>query len=329
MTTNIPRFATQEKALAYIRHVMPTCPEEITVIVDSGVDEDFVQTAFPSVDEYCGAHCYRITYLSNQMTLHVEYKDDALILAVFRGTIDIDRLTPLQRKVYEKAISVATRTKFAHKNDEYGLALALHDWVGLNSRYNREIHKDGCLAGIILHGEGRCECYSRAYRLLCRLAGLDCRYIVGVVGEPHAWNIIKINGQWVHVDCTHDDPTPDTPGRVQHLYFGMSDATISRTRTWDRDKYPACSTESLWYMKKYARTFPTLNDMALELVRMIKKGDRNAELLGYVEEVARVGDATNEMRKAAVNACNQGLFTHCIGREIDPGFVVLSPYDGD
>ncbi len=63
----------------------------------------------------------------------------------------------------------------------------------------------------------------------------------------HGWNLVKINGNWYHVDVTWDDPVPDTPGRVNHTYFMLSDQAISTTNTtrkhnhynWDSKNYTA------------------------------------------------------------------------------------------
>ena len=43
----------------------------------------------------------------------------------------------------------------------------------------------------------------------------------------HAWNLIKIDGEWYHIDVTWDDPTPDLLGRVNHVFFLISDDAIA------------------------------------------------------------------------------------------------------
>ncbi len=68
-----------------------------------------------------------------------------------------------------------------------------------------------------------CAGYSAAYTLLCRLCGLD---VFTGGGSGHAWNLIKMNSEWVHVDTTWDDngglvddEKSITP--VTYQYFGV------------------------------------------------------------------------------------------------------------
>ena len=46
-------------------------------------------------------------------------------------------------------------------------------------------------------------------------------------GMDHCWNLIKIYGNWHHVDMTWDDPITNVEGRVLHDYFLKTDKEIS------------------------------------------------------------------------------------------------------
>lgn len=61
--------------------------------------------------------------------------------------------------------------------------------------------------------KGVCEDYSRLYKTLCDAAGLACEVVTGDAREffkpyravhdnPHAWNAVKVDGQWQLVDVT-------------------------------------------------------------------------------------------------------------------------------
>ncbi|TXF90821.1 hypothetical protein FUA23_05110 [Neolewinella aurantiaca] len=60
--------------------------------------------------------------------------------------------------------------------------------------------------------KGVCEGYSRLYQRVANLAGLECEMVTGYargdvmvpgsMGIGHAWNAVKIDGEWQLLDCT-------------------------------------------------------------------------------------------------------------------------------
>ena len=61
--------------------------------------------------------------------------------------------------------------------------------------------------GVLLNKTGVCSSYAGAFKLLAQQAGLECIVVTGNLdGElPHAWNKIKIDGEWRIVDSTNND----------------------------------------------------------------------------------------------------------------------------
>ncbi|MDY3869088.1 MAG: transglutaminase domain-containing protein, partial [Pyramidobacter sp.] len=91
---------------------------------------------------------------------------------------------------------------------------------------------------VLVKREGTCDGYSAAFQLLCRLAGVESLIIRGKTGGRHSWNMVRVDGQWRHIDVTWDDPLPDTPCRVVYDYFMLTDSQISKDHSWEGD-YPA------------------------------------------------------------------------------------------
>ena len=63
----------------------------------------------------------------------------------------------------------------------------------------------------------------------------------GSVGGGHAWNLVKVDGNWYQLDICWNDVC----GRYDEengclTYFLVDDDFMSTTRAWERDKYPAC-----------------------------------------------------------------------------------------
>ncbi|MGN0488587.1 MAG: Ig-like domain-containing protein [Ruminococcus sp.] len=123
---------------------------------------------------------------------------------------------------------------------EYKKALFLHDKLAESCKYvdgNARYHS---AYNALVTNRCVCEGYSKAYSYLLSLVGIDSKCINSKSME-HCWNIIKISGNWYHVDVTKDDPLPDTCGLVRHRYFLCSDSflkndkTADKHRNWDSD----------------------------------------------------------------------------------------------
>src|SRR3569623_1868758 len=118
------------------------------------------------------------------------------------------------------------------------LAKALHDYVVLRLSYDTptSLLKGEDLArrpsqeadAVFAAKTAVCEGYARLYTALGKAAGLDVAFVTGYIRDAHrrpsadavsdeavkqalegfllAWNAVKLDGQWVLVDTTWDDP---------------------------------------------------------------------------------------------------------------------------
>ncbi|MDR2506100.1 MAG: Ig-like domain-containing protein [Oscillospiraceae bacterium] len=121
-------------------------------------------------------------------------------------------------------------------------AKALHDYIAMTSTYDEyggRYEPSANPKGVLLVGKGVCASYSEAYRLLCLAAGIECVTIYGEAGSgnswgAHAWNMIKLDGVWYHVDTLWDDNGTNTPSTT---YWKKTDATLPSDHRWDNDIY--------------------------------------------------------------------------------------------
>ncbi len=103
------------------------------------------------------------------------------------------------------------------------------------------------ICGALLDGKAVCEGYARAMQYLLQKCGIECAEVVGHVrkenGEkdvPHAWNILKIDGEYYYLDTTWDDRS-NTIQTVKMNNFGFNYFCITKdemTRTRDIDLCP-------------------------------------------------------------------------------------------
>lgn len=109
-----------------------------------------------------------------------------------------------------------------------------HDWLVNNTVYLKsdsdyETEADGPL----IYKTAICEGYSKAFMYFAQSAGIECVCAIGSAGGvDHMWNMVKLDGQWYHVDVTWDDPVRSDGKQVlRDNYFLLSDSEIARDHT--------------------------------------------------------------------------------------------------
>ncbi len=73
-------------------------------------------------------------------------------------------------------------------------------------------------------GVGICQAYALAFLALARGAGLEADFVASDAMD-HAWNHVRVDGVWYHIDVTRDDPIPAREGseEVNHVRLLRSD----------------------------------------------------------------------------------------------------------
>lgn len=128
---------------------------------------------------------------------------------------------------------------------EFEKERAIHDYIVLNSKYDYDnkypAEDDGDAYGILMNGTAVCQGYSYATELLLNMVGIRANIVVGDAkgGGWHAWNIVKINGKYYHLDTTWEKW--DKENNISNYnYFNLSDKEMSKDHDWDTEKYPKC-----------------------------------------------------------------------------------------
>ena len=116
---------------------------------------------------------------------------------------------------------------------------AINQYICKTLAYDTTLTNYSAYAGLLGNNKTVCQGYSLlAYRMLTE-AGIETRIITGEAGgNAHAWNMVKVAGEWYHLDTTWNDPVPDKVGRYLETYLLLSSKQISTDHTWDVAVYP-------------------------------------------------------------------------------------------
>lgn len=99
--------------------------------------------------------------------------------------------------------------------------LFVHDYLASHFEYDLT-YKIYDSYQFLKYGTGVCEAYTKTFIAVAREVGLNSSYVESPFLN-HAWNLVELDGNWYHLDVTHDDPITDRLGFARHLYFLLSD----------------------------------------------------------------------------------------------------------
>ena len=130
---------------------------------------------------------------------------------------------------------------------EYEKEKYLHDALALRVTYIDSENAHNAY-GALVEGEAVCEGYAEALQCLLHRVGIQSFIAIGSSVNPstgssegHAWNTVKIDGKYYHVDLTWNDQG----SKLFRAYFNVSDAIILKDHVIDEASFPLPQCNSL------------------------------------------------------------------------------------
>jgi hypothetical protein len=226
-------------------------PASITLNVASGTTASYVAYLNKNLDRAVSyMQSYEGTRYSDRIVLRPGYTQGAQALAC-RDFLDYPADETI-RSLYERALEI-TDALITDGMSDYEKAKAVHDYLVGHTEYDLTFAgTSGDVEGVLLDGMGICSGYAHTYRLLMRLCDMDCIVVAGTgtdasgTEQSHAWNMVKVDGNWYHVDVTWDDPVFSGPGVRDYIgydYFLVGDETLKADHAWDGADLPAAGSD--------------------------------------------------------------------------------------
>lgn len=137
--------------------------------------------------------------------------------------------------------------------------LYLHDYITLTNAYDPlAVSSDTITSvpdesfsayGCLVKGVSVCQGISDAFKIIANKLGYECDVIISM-SMQHAWNMVKIGGNYYHIDITweeassyNDSALVDLAGYVSHSYFLLSDVEIAKDHSGWLNGHAAESTD--------------------------------------------------------------------------------------
>ncbi len=179
------------------------------------------------------------------------------------GRFSIDftyRLTPEEMSNMNRAAEAAAENILSGITADmtaYDKLKYFHDYLVLNCSSSTDYEYADTVYGALVKGQALCEGYAKAFSYLCNKTGIENMIVTGYTNEAHMWNMVKVDGNWYHIDVTWDKPSGMLaemyPDMIMYQYFMVTDSVIENDHSvWTIHTAPpkALSTNENYFIKE-------------------------------------------------------------------------------
>ncbi len=168
---------------------------------------------------------------------------------------------------------------------DYGRIKSVYEYLVDTVVYNADAPDNQCMQSALINRQSVCAGYAKAFQYICHRMGYFCTYVTGSIrsGGDHAWNIVRIDGNYYHVDVTWGDPVfagawEDGNGItvMNYNYLCCTDEEILTTHVPDGTvTLPSCTDSSYNYYRINGMYYETWDYSTVynALMESVQRGD--------------------------------------------------------
>jgi transglutaminase-like putative cysteine protease len=240
-----------------------------------------------------------------EATLSFSYQMGGTGTAVRFTALQIESMCRKMEREADKILSEITP-----EMSEYDKVLYLHDYLIENVEYDETADFQHIAYGALVDKKAVCDGYATAMQYLLTKLGIECRIVYGDDrdGNPqgHAWNIVKVDGNYYHLDVTWDIPPQGVEIPLysnflvntdqilkRHIIFSPLESDPEPTEYAYYAPIPECTATDMSYYQKNDCYVPDLSDGSVK--RVLYKA--NEALANHEENIQFLFENTDDLNQ--------------------------------
>lgn len=221
------------------------------------------------------------------------YKDfkvegNRIKLLYFQPKNEID----IKKKALNEKINFILENIVKPEYSDLQKELALYRYITENTDYDFESLKSGSRTDMyttLIEGKAICYNYAAALKYLLNRVGIEAHTVSNIA---HAWNIVKIDGEYYHLDATAEKDNSlwkfnFTDSEMEVNFNTTKGETFFGNQNFEKIATPACTSSKFSYLRAFAHY--AMVDKTLYYVNVVEnfklyKMDINGENNGLVSD---------------------------------------------
>lgn len=227
---------TQQNLYAEILFALTGYVEEMEV---STLDTEEIDKIFQCVLMDHPEIFYADGYTFIKYTLGEEIKK-----ITFTGTYLYSKEEKEQREVWLEEAAASILQGIPEGASDYEKVKYIYETIIRGTEYRLDSVDNQNICSVLLNKASVCQGYAKTAQYLLEQLGIPCTLVIGTVdnGEGHAWNLVRIDGEWYYMDATWGDAYylfeeggyGQLQGEISGInydYLCVTTAQINRTHT--------------------------------------------------------------------------------------------------
>lgn len=173
-------------------------------------------------DDYLNMSITRLEYRSsgNKSTINVTY-----------------RTTKSEEEYIDNELKNIINSITTNNMSDFDKVKAINKYLVDRYEYDYSLASNNAYTALTT-GKSTCQGYAMTAYKMFKLAGIENRIITGTLnGVAHGWNLVKVNGNWYHIDITNNDSTRD----INRFLLKSDNYLIKEGFSWESNDYPKCT----------------------------------------------------------------------------------------
>ena len=172
------------------------------------------------------------------------------------------------KELYQGYVDQTVDEYFAKLPDgasDYEKSKYVYEMLVYNVKYNLSAKENQNILSVFLFGESVCNGIASAAQYMLSLLDLPSMIVYGASeNEPHAWNLVYLDGAPYFFDATWGITSSETVGDCSYAFLNITSRDIEKTHSIDMYiNVPECTEVSDNYYVKEGHFFTTFNEASI------------------------------------------------------------------